>query len=252
MSPATFFFFVIFPYMCLTCFVVGHIWRYRYDQFGWTTRSSEWYESRLLRWASPMFHFGLLGVIMGHVMGLLIPEQWTSAMGISETTYHWIALIPGAIFGIVMLIGLIGLLVRRRFTPAVFQATTPMDKAMFLLLGIVVFFGLWNTLYWQGIEGGYNERETVSIWFRSIFYFNPQAELMPEAPLSFQLHAIFAFALFALWPFTRLVHVFSAPVGYLWRPYVVYRSRDQHAQAGNRDPRPGWDSAFQKSARGGR
>lgn len=235
------FFFLVFPYICLTTFVVGHVWRYRYDKFGWTTRSSQWYESRLLRWASPMFHFGLLGVLLGHFGGLVIPESWTNALGINENVYHSVAVVLGSIAGIVMVIGLVGLIWRRRSTPAVFRATTRMDKAMYVVLGTVVALGLFNTLYWQILAGGYNYRETVSIWFRSIFYFNPDVTLIAEAPLSFQLHAIAAFSLLALWPFTRLVHVLSAPVGYLWRPYVVYRSKDSHSQPGNRDPRPGWE-----------
>ena len=220
MSAVDTFFFLVFPYMCITSFVVGHIWRYRYDKFGWTTRSSQWYESRLLRWASPMFHFGLLGVLLGHFGGLLIPESWTNALGINEPVPRgcgrpWVN--RGHRHGD-----------RTRrphlaaaIDPAVFRATTKMDKAMYVVLGIVVALGLFNTIYWQILAGGYNYRETVSIWFRSIFYFNPDVTLIAEAPLSFQLHAIAAFSLFALWPFTRLVHVLSAPVGYLWRPYVV-------------------------------
>ena len=68
------FLYLIFPYLCLAVFVVGHYWRYRYDKFGWTTRSSQLYENRLLRWGSPLFHFGLLGVIGGHIVGLVVPE----------------------------------------------------------------------------------------------------------------------------------------------------------------------------------
>ena len=77
------------------------------------------------------------------------------------------------------------------------------------------------------------------MWFRGIFYLQPDPALMAAAPIGFQLHAIAAFALFALWPFTRLVHAFSAPVGYLTRPYIVYRSRDAHL--GSRAPRRGWE-----------
>ena len=241
MNGAQTFFFLVFPYICLTSFVVGHIWRYRYDKFGWTTRSSQWYESRLLRWASPMFHFGLLGVLAGHVVGLLIPESWTDALGISENTYHVVAVVLGTVAGVVMVVGLVGLIWRRRTTPAVFRATTRMDKAMYLVLGTVVGLGLINTLGVQLLGGGYDYRETVAVWFRSLFSFSPQPELMVEAPWSFQAHAIAAFTLLALWPFTRLVHVLSAPVGYLWRPYVVYRSRGELPQPGNREPRRGWE-----------
>ena len=89
------FLFVVVPYLCLTTFVVGHLWRYRYDKFGWTTRSSQLYENRLLRIGSPLFHFGMLGVVGGHVIGLLVPQSWTDALGISEHTYHVVAVAGG-------------------------------------------------------------------------------------------------------------------------------------------------------------
>jgi nitrate reductase gamma subunit len=78
----------VLPYVTIAILVVGLIWRYRYDQFGWTTRSSQLYESRLLRIGSPLFHFGILVVVVGHFIGLVIPENWTSAVGLSETAYH--------------------------------------------------------------------------------------------------------------------------------------------------------------------
>ena len=93
------FLWVIVPYLCLATFVVGHFWRYRYDKFGWTTRSSQLYEDRLLRLGSPLFHFGMLGVVGGHVIGLLIPESWTDAVGISTETYHVVAVAGGLVAG---------------------------------------------------------------------------------------------------------------------------------------------------------
>ncbi|HET8928643.1 MAG TPA: respiratory nitrate reductase subunit gamma [Microbacterium sp.] len=231
------FLWLIFPYICLTIFVLGHIWRYRYDKFGWTSRSSQMYEDSILRWANPMFHFGILAVFLGHVMGLGIPQSWTDAVGISEGAYHFMAISVGAIAGIFTIVGLAGLLYRRRFTKAVLGATTKMDKLMYFMLLIVVLTGLTNTA--SGAVGHYNYREGVSVWFRHIFYFNPQPELMLDAPLSFQVHAVLAIALFALWPFTRLVHAFTVPLNYLFRPYVLYRSRDDHE--GSRARRRGWD-----------
>ena len=78
------FLWVIVPYLCLTTFVVGHVWRYRYDKFGWTTRSSQLYEDRLLRLGSPLFHFGMLGVVGGHIIGLLVPRSWTETVGVDD------------------------------------------------------------------------------------------------------------------------------------------------------------------------
>jgi len=98
--------------------------------------------------------------------------------------------------------------------------------------------GLVNTVT-ANIFGHYDYRAGVSVWFRGIFRFSLHPELMVAAPIGFKLHALAAFSLFALWPFTRLVHVFSAPLGYLTRPYIVYRSRDD--QLGSRAPRRGWE-----------
>lgn len=243
------FLWVIFPYLCLAIFVVGHLWRYRYDKFGWTTRSSQLYEVRLLRWGSPLFHFGMLGVVGGHILGLLIPKSWTDAIGITETMYHWLAMIGGVAAGVVTLIGMVILIYRRRTVGPVFSATTPMDKTMYFFLGLVIVLGVWNTvassIFGLGGSGGedFNYRTTVSLWYRGFFSFNPDPSLMVGIPLGFQLHALFACVLFALWPFTRLVHVFSAPVGYITRPYIVYRSRDERRGqgTGSRAPQRGWE-----------
>ena len=230
---------VAIPYAAIAVFVVGHLWRYRYDKFGWTTRSSQVYESRLLRLGSPMFHLGILMVIAGHVVGLLVPREWLYAIGISEEMYHWGATVMGSFAAILTLAGLAILIYRRRTVGPVFLATTVMDKVMYVFLGATLLFGTLATFVYQVFGPGFHYRETISPWIRSILFFQPQPELMAEVPLMFQLHVLTAFALFALWPFTRLVHVFSAPVGYLFRPYIVYRSRDE--QRGSRPARRGWD-----------
>ena len=232
---------VIVPYACLAVFVVGHYWRWTYDKFGWTTRSSQLYENRLLRWGSPLFHFGLLGVVGGHVVGLVIPKSWTEAVGVHEGLYHLLAVTLGGLAGLATLAGLVILVYRRRTVGPVFMATTRMDKLMYVFLAAVIVLGMWNTVA-SSIFGHYDYREGVSPYWRSIFLLRPDASLIADAPIGFRLHALVAFALFALWPFTRLVHVFSAPVGYLTRPYIVYRSRDE-AREGTRAPARGWEKA---------
>jgi nitrate reductase gamma subunit len=113
-----------------------------------------------------------------------------------------------------------------------------MSSLGYVFLGTVIVLGMVNTVF-ANIFSDYDYREGVSIWFRGIFSFSLRPELMAAAPIGFKLHALAAFSLFALWPFTRLVHVFSAPLGYLTRPYIVYRSRDD--QLGSRAPRRGWE-----------
>lgn len=234
----------IAPYVTLVVIVLGSWWRYRYDKFGWTTRSSQLYESRLLRIASPLFHFGILVVILGHAIGLLIPESWTTAVGLSEHAYHLQAVLMGFPAGAATLTGIVLLIYRRRTTGPVFMATTVNDKVMYAFLVAAIAAGLTATSLGSGLFGdAYHYRETISIWFRSIWVLQPRGDLMAQAPLYYQLHVVIGFSLFCLWPFTRLVHAFSAPIGYLFRPYIVYRSRDAARQGeliGSEPRRRGW------------
>ena len=116
---------VVYPYLCIAALIGGTIWRYRYDKFGWTTRSSQLYENRLLRLGSPLFHFGILFVALGHVGGVLIPKSWTEAVGISETVYHVLAVGLGVVAGAMTLVGAAILVYRRRTVGPVFSATLP-------------------------------------------------------------------------------------------------------------------------------
>ncbi|MGV0849851.1 respiratory nitrate reductase subunit gamma [Mycolicibacterium phlei] len=234
----------VVPYVTLAVLAVGIWWRYRYDKFGWTTRSSQLYEARLLRIASPLFHFGILVVIVGHVIGLVIPESWTEAVGLSDHAYHVQALVLGGIAGVCTLTGIALLVYRRRTTGPVFMATTANDKVMYLVLVLAIVAGLSCTLIGATPVGAEHDyRQTVAPWFRSIWILQPRGDLMVQAPAWFQIHVTIALVLFCLWPFTRLVHVFSAPIGYLFRPYIVYRSRDVatgRQLVGSHPPRRGW------------
>ncbi|MCG7438907.1 respiratory nitrate reductase subunit gamma [Corynebacterium freneyi] len=231
---------IALPWLCIAIFLVGTIWRFRVDQYRWTTRSSQFLGNRLLKYASPMFHYGILFVAIGHFMGLIIPKSWTEAAGIPQTAYHWLATIGGMTAAIVTILGLIGLLWRRRTDTSVFRATTPNDKFMYFMLALPIALGTIATVLNQVMTDshGYDYRETISPWLRSLFLFNPQPELMVDVPLSFKLHIIAGFLLFAVWPFTRLIHALSAPVGYLNRPYIVYRSRSPRTTTKHSG---GWD-----------
>jgi nitrate reductase gamma subunit len=232
---------VVLPYVSIAVLVLGTIYRHRYDKFGWTTRSSQLYESDILRWGSPMFHVGIILVLIGHIGGLVVPKSWTAAVGIDDHAYHAMAVGLGSAAGLLLLLGMAILILRRRLVGPVFSATTRNDKAMYLLLGVVILLGLWTTIRVNTFGGGYDYRETVSPWFRSLFVLNPDPELMTGVPLGLQMHVVSAWVLIAVWPFTRLIHAFSLPVGYLTRPYVVYRSRDPqppHTRTGAWGDRP--------------
>ncbi|MGH3848028.1 MAG: respiratory nitrate reductase subunit gamma, partial [Pseudonocardiaceae bacterium] len=198
--------------------VRGRSPRYRHDQFGWTTRSSQLYESRLLRLGSPLFHFGLLAVLAGHVLGIAIPASWTAAVGVSSEAYHVMSVSAGTLTGLATVAGLAILLYRRITVLAVRQATTTIDKVTYLLLTAAIGTGMLDTVGSNPFGGGYDYRATGSPWFRSLFSPFPQPELMVGIPVSFQIHALVVLVLLAGWPYTRLVHVFSAPLGYLVQP----------------------------------
>ena len=104
---------VVLPYVSFAILIVGLAWRYKTDQYGWTSRSSQWNEPAILRWASPLFHFGVLFVFMGHILGLVIPKTWTEAAGVPQHVYHLVATIPGTIAGLMTILGLALLIYRR-------------------------------------------------------------------------------------------------------------------------------------------
>nr|WP_203643645.1 respiratory nitrate reductase subunit gamma [Streptomyces sp. SID14478] len=229
----------VLPYVAFVLLVAGTIWRYRYDKFGWTTRSSQVYESKLLNIASPMFHYGILFVLAGHLVGLFIPMSWSDKVGISEHTYHLFSLYGGTAAGLLLVAGILLLLYRRRTKAPVFKATTRNDKLMYLVLLAAIVLGMVAKLTHASGEG-YNYRESIAPWARSLFTLSPDTYRMDGVPVLYQIHAVVGMLLIALVPFTRLVHMFSAPVQYLFRPYVVYRSRDQRRLA-SRPERRGWE-----------
>ncbi len=216
---------VVVPYVALAVFVGGHVWRYKHDQFGWTTRSTQLLESRWLAWGSNLFHWGALAAIGGHVLGILIPADWTSAVGVTEAEYHLVSAGAGTAAGLACGSGLVILLWRRLVFPRIRETTTNVDLAVYSLLVVIISLGLVDTIWFNTIQGGYDYRHTVANWFRGIFLLTPRPDLIASAPLVYQLHAAVAWLLFALWPFSRLVHAWSLPFQYLGRPYILYRSR---------------------------
>jgi nitrate reductase gamma subunit len=215
---------LVLPYVAMALFVGGHVWRYRKDQLGWTSRSTQLLERRMLAWGSNLFHWGAIAAIAGHVLGILIPASWTSAIGMSESTYHDLSAIAGGIAGAVCLAGLFILCYRRATVARVRVTTSRTDLAVYILLAALIGLGTFLTYRFNVYGSGYDYRATVGPWFRSLFH-DPKPELMSQAPVAYQVHAALAWALFALWPFSRLVHVWSIPVQYLGRPYVLYRRR---------------------------
>ena len=216
---------IAFPYAAAVAFAAGHVWRWRFDRLGWTSRSSQLLEQRWLRIGSPLFHVGLLGVIGGHVVGILVPARATRAAGVSDGLYHDFSLAAGGAFGVLALAGITILTLRRLLVPAVRRAGSGVDLAVDLLLVAVIGLGMGETIGYQLGVGTYDYRETVSVWFRELPALHPEASLMSGAPWIYQAHTLASLGLLALWPFSRLVHVWTAPVQYaVRRAHILYRS----------------------------
>jgi nitrate reductase gamma subunit len=225
MSPWDQWWWVILPYLALTVFVVGHIWRWRYDQFGWTSRSTELQERTLLKWGSPLFHYAAFAAIGGHIVGILIPESFTNWLGIPDFDYRWFSAIGGTIATLGLIIGAAILAYRRIHIPRVRATTSPLDWVALVLLAIVIVLGIIPTVWINLLGGGYDYRMSVALWFRGLLVGDPDVPVIAHAPLIYQIHATAAWMILAVWPFTRLVHAWSYPLWYLWRPSIIYRSR---------------------------
>jgi nitrate reductase gamma subunit len=217
--------YAVLPYAALVVFVVGHWWRYRRDQYGWGARSSQLLESRVLKYASVIFHLGVLAAIGGHVLGLLVPRSWTATVGINDDAYHVIAVIGGLAAGGAVCVGFALLIYRRLRFARVRVTTTRADVITMGLLAVAIVTGMLATI--TNFGDAVNYRESVGPYFRKLLIADPDPELMTGAHVTFvfQIHVISAWLVFAWWPFSRLVHAWSIPVDYLRRSPIPYRSR---------------------------
>jgi nitrate reductase gamma subunit len=217
--------YAVLPYAAIAVFCVGHWWRYRYDQYGWGARSTQFLESRTLRVGSTIFHLGVLAAIGGHVLGILVPQSWTAAVGVSESAYHVLAAVGGMAAGGAVVVGFLILVYRRLRFPRVRVTTTRLDVATFALLAVGIVTGILATV--TNLGDAVHYRESVGPYFRKLLVFDPTPELMTGSgvTLIFQVHVVAVWFLFALWPFSRLVHAWSIPVDFLRRSPIPYRSR---------------------------
>ncbi len=212
--------FMVFPYVALTIFVVGHAYRYATDFYRWNAKSSQMLESETLAYGTTLFHWGILLTLAGHAGGMLIPQRYYDAVGISGRTHTEIAYYSGLAVGTLTVLGLTIMILRRIMYGRVRARTEPNDFVAILFLFLVSGIGLYNVLF-----GHYYVLDTVAPWIRSILIFKPEPELMMPVPPSYKLHILTAFALFAYSPFSRLVHIWSVPVSYLYRSPIIYRGK---------------------------
>lgn len=224
------FLWVIYPYICGVIFIVGHIFRYRHDKFNWTAKSSEFIEKKQLMIGSILFHVGIIPVIMGHVSGLGIPKEWMRAIGVNDHLYHLGAVYIGGFFGFVTFAGMLILTTRRFTIKNVRKLSSVSDLIVNTLLLFIICLGMYATLVTNAVQPDFDYRTSISVWFRDLLAFHPDPALMRDVPISFQLHILSGFFIFALWPFTRLVHVWSVPLNYVGRSYILYRKNRTHQQ----------------------
>jgi nitrate reductase gamma subunit len=222
--------YAVLPYAAVTAFVVGHVWRYRRDQYGWSSRSTQMLESRALRYGSIAFHYGAFAAIAGHVLGVLIPASWTDAAGLDEDAYHVVSAIGGLTAGVAVTAGLVILVWRRAHYPRVRVTTRRIDVLVFALLALGIFTGMAVTVL-NSVADNINYRETIAPWFRSLFALDPDVEAMDGAHWVSQVHVTSVWALYALWPLTRLVHAWSIPVAWFRRSHVLFRGRSGRPRA---------------------
>ncbi len=219
------FLWTVFPYISLTVFFGGHVVRYATDRYGWSSHSSQILERRILRWASPLFHYGIILVFFGHVGGIAVPLAVYRAMGVPPEAYHAVAIGVGGLSGAATVAGLVGLIWRRLSVRRVRATTQGADWLVLVLLVAVAASGWLAAVVHNLLAGPYEYRASIAPWFRSLFLLHPRPELMAGAPLIFQVHVALSFVLYLVWPFTRLVHVWSLPLAYLTRATILYRAR---------------------------
>lgn len=214
-----------YPYIAMSVFLLGSLARFERDQFGWRTGSSQLLKAEDLKKGSNLFHIGILLLFFGHLFGLLTPPDVYHSLGLSTSAKQILAVISGGIFGGVCLTG-IYILIRRRLTDPRIRATSSrMDIFILLLIGLQLVLGL-LTLPVSLYHYDGSSMLLLSEWAQRIVTFRSgAADIIADVNFLFKLHLFFGITLFLVFPFSRLVHIWSVPVGYVVRPYQIVRKR---------------------------
>lgn len=220
------FLFGIFPYMALVVAIVGLIWRYRTNQFTFSSVSSQFLENRRLFWGSVPWHYGIIIILAGHLIGVFFPKGVMAFNGVPLRLY--ILEGSGLALGLLVLLGLTFLLVRRGTDARVRAVTSRMDLVLLLLLLISTVAGVGTAIFYRWGSAWYVQTATPYLW--SLAKLSPSVEYMDAMPLLIKIHVLNAFVLLAVFPFTRLVHMLSVPLAYIWRPYQIVMWQRRKAQ----------------------
>ena len=220
--------FGVYPYVAIGIMVIGSIMRYDRDQYTWKTSSSQLLADDGMRVGNNLFHIGILLILVGHAVGLLTPTE-IYTMFVTVQQKQLLAMAAGGIFGIVCFIGMVILIRRRLFNPRIRATSTTADILVLLLLFVQLCLGLLTIpVSAQHLDG--SSMLALSHWAQYIVTLRPEAAtFVMDEPFIFKLHILTGLTLLVLFPFTRLVHVFSGvvvPVKYLWRSgYQIVRKR---------------------------
>jgi nitrate reductase gamma subunit len=209
--------FIVFPYVALAVGIVGTIYRYRTNQYSFTSMSSQFLETDLQFWGSTLWHYGILPTSIIHLAGFAIPKVMAAAHGTPELLY--ISELAGKVLGIMALVGAGILLYRRLTSPKIRAITTTMDWIILSLLFGQVFFGLILAFVYRW--GATWFLHTATPWMNSLAFFQPAPQYVTALPLAHKVHFLTGFLLFALMPFSRLVHIATFPLSYIWRRFQL-------------------------------
>lgn len=226
------FIFGIYPYIALSVMIIGSIARYERDPFTWKSSSSQLLRRKQMILGSVLFHVGVLTIFVGHLFGLLTPLPLIEALGISHEAKQILAVVVGGVAGVMALTGGIILIHRRLSDPRIRATSSTMDIVILSLLLLQLTLGL-LTIFISIAHIDGSEMVKFMEWAQAIFTFDGRAaSYTAGTPILFQMHIFLGLTIFTLFPFTRLVHILSAPVRYLWRPgYQIVRTR-KGAKAG--------------------
>ncbi|WP_300004344.1 respiratory nitrate reductase subunit gamma [uncultured Cedecea sp.] len=218
------FFYDIYPYLCGTVFLIGSWLRYDYGQYTWRAGSSQMLDRKGMNLASNLFHIGILGIFFGHFFGMLTPH-WVYEPFLAVETKQKLAMIAGGICGVMTLVGGLLLLKRRLFNPRIRATSSTADILILSLLMIQCALGLLTIPFSaQHMDG--SEMMKLVAWAQTVVTFRGDAsQHLDGVAFIFRVHLVLGMTLFLLFPFTRLVHVWSAPVEYLTRKYQLVRTR---------------------------
>ncbi len=211
------FLFGIFPYMALVVAIVGLIWRYRTNQFSHSTVSSQFLENRRLFWGSVPWHYGIMIILAGHLIGVFFPKGVMAFNGVPLRLYILEGF--GLALGLLVLVGIAFLLVRRATDTRVRAVTSRMDLVLLFMLLVSTVAGIGIAIFYRWGSAWYVQTATPYLW--SLAKLSPSVEYITSMPLLVKIHVLNAFVLLAVFPFTRLVHMLSVPLAYIWRPYQI-------------------------------